>query len=124
MEQPKRKDIRLTQFDYSEPGAYFITICTENRARIFWENVGATIGRPKDVILSEMGKIVERTITEIPEHYPAICIDCYVVMPNHVHLLLQIKTDENGRAMPAPTVSTVVQQLKGKVTKQVGHPVW
>ena len=45
-------------------------------------------------------------------------------MPNHVHLLLQINTDPDGRAMLAPTVSRVVQQLKGVVTKQIGHSIW
>ena len=51
-------------------------------------------------------------------------MDIYTIMPNHVHLLLQIKGDEDGRAMPAPTISKVVQQMKGSVTKQVGTPVW
>ena len=45
-------------------------------------------------------------------------------MPNHIHLLLQIHGGENGRAMPAPTVSTVIQQMKGYVTKQIGFTVW
>lgn len=45
-------------------------------------------------------------------------------MPNHIHLILQIHTDENGRAMPAPTVSAVIEQMKGYVTKQIGFPVF
>jgi REP element-mobilizing transposase RayT len=51
-------------------------------------------------------------------------VDHYTVMPNHIHLLLQINTDENGRAMLAPTISIVVQQLKGVVSKQVGQSIW
>lgn len=123
-EYQNRKNIRLTELDYSAPGAYFITVCTNKRENLFWKNVGATIGRPEDVRLSALGAIVKRTIEHISVCYPAICVDVYTIMPNHVHLLLQIKTDEDGRAMPAPTISTVVQQMKGSVTKQAGKTVW
>lgn len=53
-----------------------------------------------------------------------ISVDAFVIMPNHIHLLLQINTDEDGRPMAAPTVSMVVNQMKGAVTKQIGHSVW
>ena len=49
MELPKRKPNRLKDFDYSQPNAYFITICTKNKEMLFWENVGASIARPEDV---------------------------------------------------------------------------
>ena len=74
--------------------------------------------------LSACGQVVDSAIKEIPKHYAAVSLDHYVVMPNHVHLLLQINTLESGRAMHAPTISTVVQQLKGAVTKHIGHSVW
>jgi len=57
-------------------------------------------------------------------HYPAISVDHSVVMPNHIHLLLQINTDTDGRPMVAPTISIIVQQLKGVITKQIGQSVW
>ena len=60
---------------------------------------------------------------EIPLHYPLVYIDHYVVMPNHVHILLRIDTD-CGRAMHAPTASRVIQQMKGIVTKQLGGSIW
>lgn len=88
-----------------------------------WENVGASIARPNPP-LSPCGKIVDKAIRNIPSIYPAISVDHYVVMPNHIHLLLQINTDESGRAMLAPTVSAVIQQLKGIVTKQIGCSIW
>ena len=53
-----------------------------------------------------------------------ISVDHDTIMPNHIHLLLQINTDDDGRPMGAPTVSTVINQLKGIITKQVGFPVW
>ncbi len=121
METPKRKPNRLPNFDYSAPGAYFITICTKDRRNLFWTDVGASIARPQ---LTLWGDIAAKSICDIPKHYPAVSVDHYVVMPNHIHLLLQINTDTDGRAMLAPTVSHVVQQLKGVITKQIGQSVW
>ena len=124
MDLPKRKPNRLPDFDYNTPGAYFITICTKGHRCLFWNIVGASIARPQMSQLSAWGKVVDKAIREMPAHYPAISVDHYAVMPNHIHLLLQIQTDSNGRPMVAPTISTVVQQFKGVVTKQIGQSVW
>ena len=121
MELPKRKPNRL---DYSQPNAYFITICTKNKEMLFWENVGASIARPEDVRLSKYGKIVVEAIEKISKIYPVITVDNYVVMPNHIHLLLQIHSDSSGRAMLAPTISIVIQQMKGYATKKIGRSIW
>ena len=91
-----RKDNRLKTFSYDTPGAYFITVCTAGRAPIFWEPVGAVIGRPEDVPLSEIGHIVDTSIQDISGFYPAVSVDHYVVMPNHIHLLLQKFIRRNG----------------------------
>ena len=123
-ELPKRKSPRLDNYDYSSTGAYFITICTLERRNYFWENVGATIGRPQDVILSHYGNIVDEAINNIPSIYPAVDVDRYVIMPDHIHLLLIIRADEYGRPMVAPTMSRVVQQLKGYITKRIGSSIW
>lgn len=124
MELPKRKQNRLAEYDYSTPNAYFITICTDNRKNLFWTNVGAVIDRPDNVPLTNLGLIARQSIHDIPKHYPAITIDHAVIMPNHIHLLLQINTDANGRSMIAPTISTVVRLMKGAVSKQAGFTVW
>ena len=124
MELPKRKPNRLTEYDYSTPNAYFITICTENRENLFWTDVGAIIDRPDNVPLTNVGVIVRKSIEEIPKRYPAITVDHAVIMPNHIHLLLQIHTDADGRSMIAPTISTVVRLMKGNVSKQAGFSVW
>ena len=89
-----------------------------------FEDVGAASGRPEDVPLTRLGAIVRQSIEDIPIHYPAISMDHYVIMPNHVHLLLQINTDPNGRSMIAPTISTVVRLMKGAVSRQAGFTVW
>lgn len=133
MEQMQRKKNRLTDYDYSTAGAYFITVCTTERRCLFWngeaqtsriESVGATIGRPQTVTLSTYGHLVDEAVRDIPRHYPTVAVDAYTVMPNHVHILLHIHADENGRAMPAPTISTIIQQTKGIVTKRVGFSLW
>lgn len=121
---PQRKPNRLPEYDYSTPDAYFITFCVKDRKPILWDRVGASIARPNHPPLSRYGKIVDQAIRNIPSVYPAISLDHYVVMPNPVHLLLQINSDEGGRALLAPTVSVVVQQLKGIITREIGCSIW
>lgn len=99
-------------------------MCTKNREDLFWENVGASIARPQDVQLSQYGTIVDMAIQNITKHYAAVMVDHYVVMPNHIHLLLRIRGDEFGRRIPGPGISIVVQQCKGYVTKQIGRSIW
>lgn len=136
-ELPQRKPVRLAGFDYGSDGAYFVTACTKNREMLFWndifcsEIVGATIGRPEDYRsnLSQLGLIAEKAICEINHNYPMVFVDNYVVMPNHVHILLRISLGENrviknGRPMVAPTVSVIMQQMKGVVSKKAGYSVW
>ena len=93
-ELPKRKRNRLENYDYSSCGAYFITVCTLERQNYFWENVGAIIDRPQDVELSTYGKMVDQAIQNIPSVYPALSLESYVIMPNHIHLLLRVCADE------------------------------
>ncbi len=124
MELSKRKQNRLTEYDYSMPNAYFITVCTANRKNLFWKDVGAIIDRPENVPLTDLGVVVRQSIDDIPGHYPAITVDHAVIMPNHIHLLLQINTDVDGRPMAAPTISTVISQTKGVVSKKAGFSVW
>ena len=124
MELPKRKQNRLTEYDYSTPNAYFITVCTANRKNLFWKDAGAITDCPKNVPLTSLGVIVRQSIQDIPRHYPAITVDHAVIMPNHIHLLLQINTDADGRPMAAPTISTVINQAKGAISKKAGFSVW
>lgn len=123
-ELPKRKQIRLMNYDYSQNGYYFVTVCTHNRQNLFWESVGADIIRPN---LSKYGKIVDAAINATPLHYPNIKIDEYVIMPDHIHLILKISSDDkNGRMISAPTktIMTVVGQMKRWVSKEIGFSVW
>lgn len=108
MDLPKRKPNRIPHFDYSSPGVYFITVCTANRAKMFWNGVGADIIRPESVPLSSIGEIVEQGIWNIHTHYENISVDKYCIMPDHIHLILSIQSDGSGRIISAPTISTVV----------------
>ena len=124
MEQPKRKPTRLKDYNYSSAGVYFVTVCTKDKKPLLWNNVGASIARPQSANLSVYGKIVDDAIRQIPIHYPDVNVDNYVVMPNHIHLLLSIEGNIDGRPMVAPTISRVIQQMKGYVSKQIGYSIW
>ena len=109
MDLPKRKRIRLQAYDYSTPGAYFVTICTRDRRCILSDiAVGAATSRPPELRLTRCGEIVALAIRNIPSVYPNVSVDHSVIMPNHVHLILRLHDDENGRMISAPTVSTIM----------------
>ncbi len=110
MDLPKRKPHRLTGYDYATNGAYFITCCTKDRQCLFW--IQGQTGA-----LSPWGSIVEHTIREIPVRYPSVKLQQFVVMPNHIHLLLLL---EDG----SPSISTIINQMKGAATKRIGRSVW
>lgn len=112
---PKRKNPRLKGFDYSKTGAYFLTICTQNRKNLLSTIVGEGSPLPR---LLPCGKIVDGCIQKISEKYPEVSVDCYVIMPNHIHLLLFVVKD-NGRGDPSPTVDTIVGWLKYQATKEI-----
>ncbi len=120
---PKRKPNRLNGFDYSSYNTYFLTLCTKNKEKLFGDIVGAPIGRPY-CKLSDYGKIVDEAINNIEKKYDAVRLDKYAIMPDHVHLLVTILPVKSGRPMGAPTVSNIVNQLKGYVTKRAGFSVW
>jgi putative transposase len=94
-----RRSIRLPQYQYGQPGAYSITICTYARTSLFGEVVDGT------VCLSRFGQIVERSWREIPDHDHHVELDAFVVMPNHVHgiLVLGQCSPGKGTACRAPT---------------------
>lgn len=122
MERPRRKRNRLDDWDYSAPGYYFITVCTLGHRCLFWETeVGATCGRPH---LSRLGTLTEQELCHLDHIYPCVRLDKFVIMPNHIHLIIRILTPEFGRPQVAPTVSHMLNQFKGKMSKQVGCPIW
>ena len=87
----------MREFDYNTPGAYFITFCTHNRSNILSRIVGAIQESPVSQ-LTTCGVIVDEVIQSIPEHLHAT-IDRYVIMPNHVHLIVVIAESDVLRAI-------------------------
>ena len=96
MELPERKKNRLENYNYSENGAYFITICVKDRKKILSDIVGADTIRPCEIILSKFGKIVDEAINNIPNIYKNIAVKKHIIMPDHIHLILFINQG-NGR---------------------------
>jgi REP element-mobilizing transposase RayT len=127
-ELPVRKPNRLSGYDYSRNGRYYITVCAKERLELFAKidevYVGAAICRPR-VCLTDVGRIIDEAIGNIPTKYPTACVDTFVIMPNHLHLILEINNDdESGRQVAAPTIQTIIGQLKRYVSKQCGYSVW
>lgn len=120
MDLPKRKKNRLENFDYTGFHAYFITICVKDRRQILSKIVGADIIRPCEIILSKYGKIVDEAIKNIPKIYENVSVAKYIIMPDHIHIILQI-TDNGGRIVSAPTV---IAGMKRYVSKKCGYSIW
>ncbi len=82
----ERKLTRLKGYDYSQSGAYFVTVCAHNRQNLFGGIEGGKI------ILNEYGNIVNHCWREIPAHFPHVELDEFVIMPNHVHGVIIINS--------------------------------
>ena len=104
----------MREFDYNTPGAYFITFCTHNRSNILSRIVGAIQESPVSQ-LTTCGVIVDEVIQSIPEHLHAT-IDRYVIMPNHVHLIVVIAESDVLRAIRESPL-----QGRSIVSKAVGY---
>lgn len=122
-----RKQIRLESYDYSATGMYFITVCTKDRQKLFGQ-----ISRQNDtamVELSETGKCIEGVICEIPEHYSNVTVEKYCIMPDHIHMIIGLNVDAEGRMVSAPTerkpsVSQIVGSMKRRTSFLTGISLW
>ena len=120
----QRKLTRLRGYDYSTPGYYFITICTKDKQSLFWKEKSDNCINPQ---LSEYGKIADEAINSITSYYPNVKIDKYVIMDNHIHMILIIMVDDdidNVQMISAPTIMRVVGQMKRWISKQIGFSIW
>jgi putative transposase len=101
----RRKSIRLQGYDYSQAGAYFITVCTHNRVPLFGEIVDGVM------VLNTAGQIVEKCWCAIPEHFPQVTLDEFVVMPNHVHGIITVGANNHlpQHYLPLPSDETPIQ---------------
>ena len=123
MELPRRKPNRLPNYDYSQNGAYFITICTQNRRKILCE----IVGDDAHIVPKSYGQVVEKYISNVPE------IEKYVIMPDHIHLLIRLEngsmwastpTNVDSNIRPKNRIASIVRSIKTLTTKEIGEAIF
>ena len=114
----RRRSIRLPEYDYSKAGAYFITICSFNKELLFGKIVA---GR---CVLSEIGNIAAKYLEEIPNHFNNVFVDEYIIMPNHIHIIISIVGVQNFESLRneyqkiiPKSIGSIVRSYKASVTK-------
>ena len=126
-----RKTPRLQGFDYNSVGVYFTTICTQNRRCLLSRIVGTGVLDCPKIELTKYGKVAEKYINQLNNFYDHISVESYVIMPNHIHILLFVK--ENGQSRtPVPTnidransaFSKFVSTFKRFCNKEYGENIW
>ena len=111
-ERPIRKLPRLPRYDYSQNGVYFVTICSENRKQIFGD-IFANV--PPIMELNPLGLTLQNAIKEIPSHHKDVQILKHVIMPSHVHLLLEINSVD--LISTSTNLSRIVKGFKAYVSR-------
>lgn len=122
MEERKRN--RLPCYDYSQPGAYFVTVCVKNREHILGEKVQNCRGRcPHRPNTEDYGKIILSPIGKIAEKYiKTMCgVQKYIIMPNHIHFMIVL---DGSMWASTPTIPSIVRSFKTLVTKEIGYSIW
>jgi len=121
-ESHHRRSIRLKDYDYSQPGAYFVTICTHLHACVLGQVLN------EDMQLSPFGQIAFDFWEVVTAHFSSVEIDSFVIMPNHIHAILVLHDPSVGAGSPRPTESTnpafpglgqIVGFYKYQTTKQI-----
>ena len=133
MDLPKRKNIRLSEYNYNEEGAYFITICTQNRRKILSTiYVGTPVpGCPQEasVYLLSHGEIAEKLIRQMDDYYEHISVNKYIIMPDHIHLLITIHSSDGHPRRGVPTYRTseiarFIGTFKRFCNREYGENIW
>ena len=118
MKFPKRKHPRLKEYDYSNDGGYFVTVCVKNKENLLGEPVLVN-GKIK---LTPIGETAEKHIKAINSAYDGVRVDSYMIMPDHIHMLITISG--GMRACRPTSLQTVVRTFKTMVTREIGFSVW
>ncbi|GIL11578.1 MAG: hypothetical protein BroJett038_02980 [Chloroflexota bacterium] len=118
-----RHAMRLKGYDYAQAGAYYVTICTYRRERLFGE-----VNAEGFMCLNACGDMVVSCWEDLPRHYPQVELDAFVVMPNHLHGILVL---DDGVAGKRHSLSEVIRGFKTWSARRVnvlrgaeGVPVW
>lgn len=134
MELPERKGLRLKYYSYNKKGAYFITICTKDKKEILSKIIkGTDILEKPQINLSYYGKIADKYIKQIDNFYTNISVEKYVIMPNHIHLLVRL-TESREDIKPFKVfkkvnnvnseISKFVSAFKRFCNKEYGENIW
>ena len=115
MELPQRKKIRAGEYDYSQCGAYFVTICTQNRRPIL-SNI---VGDDAHIVPKRYGQIAEKYLKNAAE------IEKYVIMPDHIHMLIRLEEQGAEKRSPqASRIASIVRSIKTLTTKEIGESIF
>ena len=138
-ELKKRKTTRLRGADYNCSGAVFLTLCTKDRQCTLSRVVGTGVPDGPQIELTRLGEIADKYIRQLNDFYEEILVENYVIMPNHIHILLWVKNDKGSQAQvtaqngpsgtPVPTVqnsipSRFVSTFKRFCNKECGRNMW
>ena len=110
---PIRKRLRINNYDYSKENMYFITICIKNRRELLGK-----INSKNHMKLAYKGNVVEKYIDLIEKTYGNVLIDEYVIMPNHIHMIILINNKTEI------TISRIIKQYKTLVSKRIAYSIW
>ena len=119
MELPKRKHTRLKHYDYSLPGYYYVTIHTAQTDIRLSTVVRGLAPATARVSLLEAGIVAEQQLLALRERYPYVRIDKYVIMPTHIHAILQLEGE--GITEPRPSLTDIVCTYKSLATRQINQ---
>lgn len=130
MDAHKRKHIRLRGYDYAQNGVYFVTICTyEKQHRLGHIAVPKSLSdvvfeHPPECVLSRIGVVAQTELLNLPNRFPGVYLDAYVIMPNHIHALFiidktDIKDQPRQEQSPCPTIADILCAFKSITTKTV-----
>lgn len=134
MALPNRKTIRLKGYNYNLPGCYFITVCTRKKEKLLCEIVGTAVPGGPQVRFTKYGMITQQQLEEMSDFYSDVKIEKYVVMPNHIHLLIRVLPGETaveaptggppGTAVPTSKLARFVGTFKRLSEREWGQPIW
>ncbi len=123
--QPARRSIRLRGFDYAQQGAYFVTICTHQRACLFGEIAD------DEMRFNTTGSVAHGVWMGLPTHYPHVELDAFVVMPNHVHGIVVLGSGIQPTPVKLESLSEIIRGFKTFSARQInrsrsrpGNRVW
>ena len=113
-DMPYRKQMRLKGYDYSQAGYFFVTICTLHRRKTLGSIVGGDVSIAPSVLLSEIGTITEKYINNIDTKHENALVDKYVIMPNHIHMIIALKKGAMWASPPTDGVAVAALPTDGK----------